>query len=140
MMAKREFDDYVKIIKDKSDTEIERLRDLKFAEIEDIVGVSTSWPHFMKALFTSKHLSHWNRVVFSAFAFVNGLNPIIVQEYLIVLNNYRPWSEIREIRSLLRAFEHCPRNYSTTYAFNVSSGKYEYIDGRLRVYKPKAER
>lgn len=45
--------------------------------IQEIIGPAHLWPHFIRRLFWTRGIKHDKRPIFSAFVFVNGLDPIV---------------------------------------------------------------
>ena len=118
----------------------ERLREQRnrakrklWREIQDVVGSHKSWPACVRVRFWYNHLDHFDRIIVTAFCFVNGLNPLVLLEFLFLVNKNRHPGEIYEVMTLFRAFEENPSKYKY-YAFNTSYNRYEYIDGSVKPY------
>lgn len=106
-------------------------------EIQDLIGEAKLWPKFIRELFWRKRLLHWDRIVLATFCYINGLDPVILTEWIGLLGLCRDQSGIRHIQALYRLFSH--RNYRL-YGYNVSHNRYEYIDGTIRHYTHRSER
>ena len=94
--------------------------------IQDIIGHAKQRPHSTRRLFWTKHLKHWDRLLISTFVYVNGLNPDIFLEWAHLLDLGRDFEAL-----LKTVFQN--RTYNM-YAWNVTTGRYEYIDGTVRHY------
>ena len=105
--------------------------------IQDIIGPVRLWPFYIRRLFWTQNLNHFQRILIGAFVFVNGSNPEIFFELARIIGLGRDESAYRHFRALFRLFEHWRYNL---YAFNVSNGRYEYIDGTVRQYIHKSRR
>ena len=115
-------------------TEIYRL----WTSIQDIIGPAPQWPHLIRRLFWTKNLKHWDRILVCTFCFINGLNPLVLEEWAVLIGMCSNRSAINHMRALLRLFEG-GRNY-TLYAWNVSNRRYEYLDGRVGLYTHRSRR
>ncbi len=92
--------------------------------IEDIVGSQTLWPYFIRRLFWSQHVKHWDKIMLATVFYVNGLNPEIFMEWADLMYMCRDGGANNHFRALfhIRALFHlfgARRNY-TMYAYNVS--------------------
>ena len=52
-------------------------------DIQDVVRDAKLWPFLIRQLFWTPDLKHWNRIIVTAFVFLNGLNPE-VKIYLLL--------------------------------------------------------
>lgn len=107
-------------------------------DIQDIIGPAKLWPLSIRRLFWTRPLRHWDRILICSFAYVNGLNPEVLLEWISLLHLVENDSGIRHIKSFFTLVER-GRNY-TLYAWNVSTGRYEWLDGKPRAYVPRADR
>ena len=101
--------------------------------IQDIIGNASSWPYSIRRIFWRKPLKHFDRILLCTFAYVNGLNPDILFEWidLLTLTNR---AGVNHMRALFRLFEN--GNYSRSlYAWNITNHRYEYLDGSVRLYQ-----
>ena len=102
------------------------------------IGPASQWPFLIRRLFWTKNLRHFQRILVCTFCFVNGLNPIVFEEWAVLFGLCSNSSSIQHIKNLFRLFEN-GRNY-TLYAWNVSARRYEYLDGRVRRYTHRSRR
>ena len=68
--------------------------------------------------------------------FMNGLNPIIFEEWCDLMNLCSDDNSKCEITNWLREFELSPSKWSKVYAFNVYFHCYEYIDCTVKFKLP----
>ena len=99
--------------------------------IQEIVGDAKRWPRLTRRLFWKQNVKHFERLLLSAFVYVNGLNPDIFLEWAYLVHMCRDESGYRHFRDLFRLFD--DRHYNL-YAFHVGNNRYEYIDGTVRHY------
>ena len=110
-----------------------------WSEIQDIVGPANLWPVRVRRNFWNKEPGHFDRICLCAFAYVNGLNPLVFYEWFDLLGIAYQSESFRHFRCLFRLFEN--GNYSRSlYSWNVSNNRYEYLDGTARVYVPRSNR
>ena len=77
-------------------------------------------------------MKHWDRLLIAGFVYVNGLNPDIVLEWAQLLELGRDSSAYNHFEVLLKqVFPN--RNYNL-YAWNVTNGRYENLNGRVSHY------
>ena len=99
--------------------------------IQDIIGPANQWPYLIRRLFVYL-LRHWDRLLFSAFVYVNRFNPDIFLECAHILQLGRDASAYRHFEALLRTV--FPNRTDNMYALNVTTRRYEYIDCTVRHY------
>lgn len=107
-------------------------------DIQHIVGPANLWPLSIRRLFWTRPLRHWQRILICTFAYVNGLNPEVLIEWVLLLRLLNNESGVRHIQSFFILVER-GTNY-TLYSLNVSTRRYEWLDGRPRAYLPRGER
>lgn len=105
--------------------------------IQDIIGPARLWPHSIRRLFWTPCLRHFQRILISAFVYVNGLNPDIFLQWARLIGLGSDESAYRHFRNIFILFE--SRRYNL-YAYNVSNNRYEYIDGTVRHYVHRSRR
>ena len=105
--------------------------------IQDIIGNARLWPISIRRYFWTPNLRFFHRTLVAAFVYVNGLMPEIFMEWARLLHLCRDQAAYRHFEQLFSAFEH--RRYNL-YAYNVTNNRYEYIEGRVRVYVNKGKR
>ena len=111
---------------------------LLWSGIQEIIGPATHWPYLIRRLFWTRNLNHFQRLFVCSFVFVNGLNPVIFDEWMILLRLCRDQAAINHIRSLFTLFEGgC---HYRLYSYNVLQGHNEYLDGTIREYVPRNQR
>lgn len=107
--------------------------------IQDIVGDAKLWPKRIRKNFWTPGLKHFERIITCAFVYVNGLNPEVFYEWVDLLNLASDNEANRHFRELFKSFE--AEKYSRSlYAYNITSKKYEYLDGSVRTYVHKSRR
>ena len=47
---------------------------LQWLLIQDLIGPVNLWPKCTRRLFWIKHIKHWDRIMLTSFAYVNGLD------------------------------------------------------------------
>ena len=82
-------------------TEIYRL----WTSIQDIIGPAPQWPHLIRRLFWTKNLKHWDRILVCTFCFINEPNPLVLEEWAVLIGMCSNRSAINHMRALLRLFE-----------------------------------
>lgn len=95
--------------------------------IQDLVGDATTWPRIIRRVFWDKDAGHWQRIMLATFAFVNGLTPSVLFEWLSLLNF--PQRKIDHMKYLIKRFEDNPRCYRL-YSWNTTMRRYEWLDGQ----------
>ena len=91
----------------KRDRQIYRL----WMTIQDIIGQASLRPVLIRRLFWTPNLIHWHRILICTFVYVNGLNPEIFFEWVILLQLGRDSAAYRHFCALFRLFEN-GRNYT----------------------------
>lgn len=97
-------------------------------EMQDIIGEANLWPRRIRRYFWTKNLKHWERCLVSAFVYINGLNPVVFMEWANLFGLCRDRAAVCHFEALFRLYE-AGRNYRL-YAWNVSTKRYEYLDGQ----------
>lgn len=54
-------------------------------DIQHIIGPANLWPLSIRRLFWTRPLRHWQRILICTFAYVNGLNPEVLIEWVLLL-------------------------------------------------------
>ena len=100
-------------------------------EIQDIIGNKSHWPRKIRKLFWNNDIKHFERILMATFVFVNGLNPVVYEEWLTLIgvNEVKK----RHILFLLNKFEENPDCYRL-YAWNITNMRYEWLNGEVRHY------
>ena len=106
--------------------------------MQDIIGPANQWPYRVRRLFWTKHIQHWDRLVICAFVYVNRLNPDIFLEWAHLLDLGRDSSAYRHFEALLKTV--FPNRTYNMYAWNVTTSRYEYLDGTARHYVHASKR
>lgn len=109
-----------------------------WVDIQDIIGPAHLWPVTIRRLFWTRPLGHWDIILICAFSYVNGLNPEVLIEWIQLLSLVKNDSTIRHMQSFFALIER-GRNYSL-YAWNVLMWRYEWLDGRPRIYLNRERR
>ena len=106
--------------------------------LQDLLGNCNEWPFNIRKLFQTKHLNNYQRLLITAFIFINGLDPEIFFEWCQLLGLLRDNSAYRHVRYLLDKFLNSNKYDHTIYGYSVIKNKYVYINGHTRFYnKPK---
>ena len=96
--------------------------------LQDIIGDAKYWPQNVMKLFWTKNMKHFDRVILSAFVFVNGLNPDVFMDWLDVIEVSNAIKN--HFSYLLQKFEADPNCYKL-YAWNISMQRYEWLNGQI---------
>ena len=83
----------------------------------------------------TKGVKHRDRMILAAFMYFNGLNPEVFFDWAKLVNLCKDDAAEREFRSIFKAFSQ-GIGYNV-YAYVVAHNRYEYLDGRVRYYKPR---
>ena len=108
--------------------------------IQEIIGCASLWPRFIRRLFWTPNLQHFNRIIIATFCYVNGMHPHMMLEWARHMHLARDQAAVRHMRALYVVFEQNGGHYGGLYAWNVTQTRYEYIDGSVRHYVPKTQR
>ena len=106
--------------------------------IQDVIGEAKLWPLSIRKLFWTKNLCNWDRCLLAAFAYVNGLGPNLLLDWIDLYGLCRDSSARQHIIYLLNKFEE--GKYTYLYSYNIAQNQYQYIDGRIKLYIPKSKR
>lgn len=103
-----------------------------YQEIQDIIGPASQWPWnvhqwFLHGIPQGTGQSHRLRPLFVAFFYVNGLNPIVLNEWCSLDGAAHPMMARTHYTYLYSSFERGHLKYM--YAWNVTMGHYQYING-----------
>ena len=106
---------------------------LLYKEIQDIIGPAKSWPlrvqnWFLFGVPKRVGTAHRLRPLMATFFYVNGLNPLVFDEWCAFDTDSHPMVDRSHYRWLFRSFERGFMSYA--YAWNVSQGEYQYLDGK----------
>lgn len=107
--------------------------DAKSAEIweviVDIIGPENHWPARFVHLFFKDHLINKDRFQMMLFAYVNGLNPLIILDWC---DHRRILRDVAARRHMVYVANQLEKElYNRYYSYNVSCARYEYADGRI---------
>ena len=107
--------------------------------ITELVGPAKLWPPRVRRLFWTKNIVHFDRFLVCCFAWVNGLDPKILFEWVELLGLCRDRAARQHMENLFKYFEEgrYDRRY---YAYNVSFNNYFWLDGTIRRYVHKSKR
>ena len=105
---------------------------IKWMLIQDIIGTASKWPLKVRRWLWKPNECHfWQRTRIAAFTYVNGLNPKLLQEWMILLNFSE--RQIEHVMRLLCSFEQ-GKQYNL-YEWNVSTQRHEYLSGEPKFYQ-----
>ena len=108
----------------------------KWLEVADVLGDATKWPHNIRKLFWSSNLRHFDRILVCTLVHVNGLNPLLFEEWWRLIGFARDRSAERHLQSLLELFDE-GRYADSLYAYNIAQNQYHYLSRRVRQYQPR---
>lgn len=110
-----------------------------FHEIQDIIGDFSLWPHNIQTWFihgVPQGRGQRLRPIMAAFFWVNGLNPIVVQEWCMLNPTVFSERAVNHLAWLFQSFENGYLKYM--YSYNITMGRYEKIDGTYHNPRPFA--
>ena len=101
-------------------------------DIQYIIGEAHRWPVRIRKLFWTQNVQHFDRILLATFVLVNGMNP----------EQFMDWARLMKLGRDEAAYRHfdyffltIPQQKSQSlYAFNITTGRYEYINGEPRYY------
>ena len=98
-------------------------------DIQDIVGPAKLWPHAIREFMWTRNLRNWPRTRLAAFCWINGLPIAMLLHWGIMIQMWKNPNTpgFRHISRLLRYIE-AGKKYNL-FAWNVSRGRSEYLDG-----------
>ena len=103
-----------------------------WTDLQDIIGKANLWPLKIRKLFWTRNVKHFDRLLIAAFAYVNGLNPVVFMEWADLIQMCRDQAARNHFIAIFKLFEE-GRNYRL-YAYNVTLNQYQYIDGSVHHY------
>ena len=102
--------------------------------IIDIIGPSQKWPKSVRKLFWKKDWNHEQRFKVALFIYINGVNPLILFEWIHVYGNITSKAGWCHLKYLIELFEEGIRYRNKYWSFNVALGRYQYLNGNTRYY------
>jgi len=106
---------------------------LLWRDIQDIIGPASFWPWRVRLYFWTRQLSPWERIRTAAFIWINGLNPEIFYDWCQLKAFFvRGSATHQHYEQLFSDFRH-GRRYSMIWSWHVSNGRYEWLDGSVRI-------
>ena len=102
--------------------------------IQDIIGNSELWPRRIYNAYTSGSMSSEERFKCVVFNYTNGLHPDIFETYCTTRNCLRDAAAWQHIRSVNQICEKAILHRRQWYSFNVSTNKWEFLDGTTVYY------
>ena len=88
-----------------------------------------------KALLEKKNWNHEERFKFAQFVYINGVNPLILYEWVHLYGNINSKSGRCHLTYLIQLFEEGIRYRRKYWGFNVAAGRYQYLDGSTSYYR-----
>ena len=104
-------------------------------DIQEIIGECSEWPKKIRYLFWKRGVTHWDRLVLSAFVYVNALHPDIFFEWADHRRLFNNDSARQHMKSLFKRFHE--GRHMKLYAWHVTLRRYEWTDGTPRFYQRK---
>ena len=105
-------------------------------DMQDLIGIARNLSYNIRRLMWIREWNQWDRVIIAAFAWVNGLCEQFVYEWAFLRRILTPGSEHHQhMLTFFRRFDDGGYRYS--WAWNVTTGRYEYMDGRPRTPSKK---
>ena len=105
-----------------------------FELICDIIGPKALWPQSIVQAYESSHMTNGQRFKLVIFNYVNGLNPIIFEEFCIARRTLRDDAALNHIQRISQICEAGILNRRTWYSFNVANTCWQYLDGSTKYY------
>lgn len=99
-------------------------------DIQDVIGSASLWPQRIRSLFWTRPLKHWDRIQLAAFAWVNGLNPIILLEW-VELRQQTSCTGMRHLRALFDYFRE-GRYCKSLYSYDTTMRRWHHLDGSIK--------
>ena len=109
-------------------------------DIQDIIGPANDWPKFIRTLFWTKHITHFQRILLVAFVYVNGLHIDLMLQWSDLLGLFRDRAAYNHFIALHKLIERGNYKPTSLYAYNIFQRRYEYLDGTVRTYVHKSKR
>ena len=103
-------------------------------DIIDIIGPIHLWPKDIRKLFWEKHWTNKQRFKIAVFAYINGLNPEVLLDWICLFKNTNHNGEVH-IRYLMDKFEEGILYRRQYYSWNVAQSRYQYLDGSTNLLK-----
>ena len=99
--------------------------------IIDIVGDPSDWPQSIRRLFWTQWLTSHQRCMVASFSFVNGLPQPLLMNWCSALNLLKNKASEDHLNWLFFVFRR-GNAYNLYFAWNVKTGRYEYVSGKPR--------
>ena len=97
--------------------------------IQDVIGDAKHWPKKIRKLFWTRNLRNFDRFLICLFAYVNGLNPLLLIEWATMKGLCRDNSAISHMKFLLEDLEEKPEKYQQYFAYSIMNDRYERVNG-----------
>ena len=107
-------------------------------DILDIVGPVSRWPTEIRRFFWTRNWGYDERFQVAVFAYVNGLNPVIVCHWARLMGSISNGKGWRHLTNLFIMFEEGVHYRQEYWAVNVHNNRQEYLDGTTRYYRPRS--
>ena len=101
-------------------------------DIQYIIGEANRWPPRMRRLFWTQGVQHFDRILLATLVLVNGLNPEQFMDWARLMKLGRDESAYRHFDYLFLTI--LLQKSQSLYALNITTGRYEYINGEPRYY------
>ena len=102
--------------------------------IQDLIGPANRWPIAIRRYFCTRNLKNYNRLLITAFIFINGLPPNVFLDWCQLMHLLRDKAAINHIYYLLDKFKNSSKYDKTVYGFHTGLNRYIYLDGSTRFY------
>jgi len=110
------------------------MADPDFEVICDIIGDKSLWPRSIVQAYESRHMTYGQRFKLVIFNYVNGLNPLIFQDFCIERRTLRDDEALNHIQRISEICEAGNLYRKTWYSFNVANTCWQYLDGSTKYY------
>ena len=106
--------------------------------LQDLIGKATLWPYAIRRLFWTRHISYFNRMLVTVFAYVNGLSLDALLQWVDHMFLCRDAAARTHIINLWRDFNNGRNGH--LYGYNITMNRYETVSGNVRHYVHKTKR
>lgn len=110
---------------------------LLWDDICDIIGPSDLWPASMVKLFWSNNPKHLDRLKMAAFSIINGLNPVVLLEWVQLMGMKKGTDSYRDLEYFCVQFDKNEnKKWNHIYQWNIYNHQFEFLDGTTKYRLP----